>query len=535
MENFTPNRRDFIKSSFMGALGMVAVPSILTGCTDSGSTDTRYVELFKPEGVKGLSFATPESKGVPSGAIIDMLETLEAKRVCMHSFILMRRGAIVAEGYWPPFHKDKFQRMYSVSKSFTSLAIGLMITEGKLKLTDKLADIFPENLPSNPDPFVLRATVRDLLMMSTFNLRSSGQTSGRTGVWSFMNQSDPTHPPGAIFLYDTAGTNTLAAIVEKREGMTFLDYMRPKILDPIGFSKDAFCIKWPDGFTWSGSGVLCTARDLMRFAQLCMNYGAFEGRQLVSKDYIKEATSRQIDNTLGRNEAEMKYGYGYQFWCLKEGGFAGYGMGGQYCLCMPKYETILVTTADAQLDSEGLGEILGTYMVLLKHLKEKMPDDTTAQQKLASKVKSLTFQLPEGKLQSPAAAKYNEKEFKMESNPMRISNFKLTFKRDEAVFHYTNAYGAYSIRFGLGKYLPQSFPEAYSGMVSGVRDKHYDVIAAGAWCDENVFKCSIKAVDHYLGTMRIAFSFQGDLVCLQMVKQAEAFWDNYQGVGWGRG
>ncbi|MDR0795348.1 MAG: beta-lactamase family protein [Tannerella sp.] len=535
MENIKSDRRTFIKSSALGALGMISVPSFLTGCAVPESKTGSFSDTFVQEDAKGLVFATPESRGVPTGAILDMLDTLEAKRVCLHSFILLRNGAVVAEGYWPPFHKDKFQRMYSVSKSFTSVAIGLMITEGKLKLEDKIADIFPEDIPANPHPFVLQATVRDLLMMSTFNPRSVPMQPGRTSVWSFLNSGETLRPPGAIFAYDTQGTNTLAAIIEKKEGIPFLEYMRSKILDPIGFSKDAYCIQNTDGRSWSGSGVLCTSRDLARFALLCMNMGAFEGTRLVSKAYMQAATSRQIDNTLGKNEAEMKYGYGYQFWCLRDGGFAGYGMGGQYCLCMPKYDTILVTTGDAQLDSEGLGEILGAYMVLLKRVGSKMADDRVAQKQLSSKIESLAFRLPDGQLQSPAAVRYNDKVFKMENNPMKWSGFRLSFTPGEATLHYTNANGNFSLRIGLGNYLPQSFPEPYSGKVSGIHDTYYDILVAGAWTSENVFTCAIKAVDHYLGTIRMQFAFQNDTVCVQMVKQAEMFWDNYQGVGWGRG
>ena len=535
MEIKKSNRRAFIKTSSLGALGLISVPSILTSCTNTGSKNDRLSDTTSMPDVKGLVFATPESQGVPSGAIMEMLDFLETKHVCMHSFMLMRHGAVVAEGYWPPFNKDRQQRMYSVSKSFTSVAIGLMITEGKLKLDDRVVDFFPESLPENPHPFILQATVRDLLMMSTFNQRSAGIRSGRSGVWTFFNLGEPLHPPGTIFAYDTAGTNTLAAIIETQTGMTFLEYMRPKILDPIGVSKDIYCIQNIDGRSWSGSGVLCTTRDLARFALLCMNQGAYEGKQLLSKEYMQAATSRQIENAVGRSESEMRHGYGYQFWCLQDGGFAGYGMGGQFILCMPKYDTILVTTADVQLDTDGLGDIQDAYMALLNRLGNKMADDAGAQKKLSARLESLSFQRPEGKVTSPAAARINDKIFKMEANPMGLSTVRLSFKTDEAVFNYENETGAFSIRIGLGHYLSQSFPEPYSGKVSGVLDKYYETIAGGAWVDENVFKCTVKAVDTYLGTLRMQFSFKDNLLCVQMAKVAENFFDKYQGIAWGRG
>jgi len=529
MENRKSNRRSFIKTSSLGALGLLAVPTIINSCTRSGSKDTA-----SQQDVKGLVFATPESQGVPSGAIMEMLDFLETKRVCMHSFVLMRHGAVVAEGYWPPFDKDRKQRMYSVSKSFTSVAVGLMITEGKLKLDDKVADFFPEDLPKNPHPFILQATVRDLLMMSTFNPRSAPIQPGKSGVWSFFNLGETLRPAGAIFAYDTQGTNTLAAIIEKQTGMTFLEYMRPKILDPIGISEDIYCIKNMDGRSWSGSGVLCTTRDLARFALLCMNQGAYEGKQLVSKEYMQAATSRQIENTVGSAASELRHGYGYQFWCMKDGGFAGYGMGGQFMFCMPKHDIILCTTADVQLDNDGLGDIQDALMGLLKHLGNKIPDDAAAQKKLSARLESLAIQIPEGKTNSPAVARYNGKVFKMEANPMGLSTVKMNFKTDEAVFNYVNEAGEFSIRIGLGQYISQKFPEPYSGKVAGVLDTHYETIAAGGWVSDNVFKCTVKAVDTYLGTLRMQFVFRDDMLCVEMAKVAEFFFTKYQGFAWGR-
>ena len=530
MKKSKSNRRTFLKASSLGAMGLITVPTILTSNTRSAP-----VEFPLTQDIKGLVFATPESQGVPSGAILEMLDFLEAKRVCMHSFILMRHGAVIAEGYWPPFHKDRQQRMYSVSKSFTSVAIGLMITEGKLKLEDKIADFFPEELPEKPHPFILQATVRDLLMMSTFNPRSASMRSGRTGVWSFFNLGEPLRPPGTVFSYDTAGTNTLAAIIEKQEDIPFLEYMRPRILDPIGISKDIYCIQNTDGRSWSGSGVICTTRDLARFALLCMNQGAYEGKQLVSREYMQAATSRQIENAIGRSEPEMGYGYGYQFWCLRDGGFAGYGMGGQFMFCMPKQGVILCTTADVQLDNTGLGDIQDAFVTLQKHLGNPMVDGTAAQRKLSARLESLAIQFPEGELTSPVATRYHEKVFKMEANPMGLSSVRLSFKADEVVFHYVNEAGEFSLRIGLGHAIPQSFPEPYSGKVHGVLDTHYDTIAGGAWVDENVFKCTVKAVDTYLGTLRMQFVFRDDILCIQMAKAAENFFEKYQGVAWGRG
>ena len=117
---------------------------------------------------KPLPMATPESVGIPSGAIQAVLERLEAKKLCIHSMIFVRHGKICAECYWKPFHKDRKHRMYSTSKSFVSAAIGILCGEGKLSLDDHVADYFPEYVPENASRWVREATVRDLLKMSTY-------------------------------------------------------------------------------------------------------------------------------------------------------------------------------------------------------------------------------------------------------------------------------------------------------------------------------------------------------------------------------
>lgn len=326
-----------------------------------------------------LLYSSPESQGVPSEIISEFLDGLAKKRLSMHSFMLMRHGNIIAEGYWKPFTAEKKHRMYSVSKSFTAIAIGMMIDEGKISLEDKVADLFPEYIPENPHPHILETTVRHLLMMSAFNTWTSYTHSDNDWVKTFFHDPHGKHRPGAIFNYDTAITVTLCAIVEKLSGKPILEYMRP-VLDEIGFSKDAACIQSPDGRSWTGSGILCTTQDLGRFALLCMNKGMWNGKQLISRDFMEAATSKQIDNSIKSNRAELQHGYGYQIWCLKDGGFAFNGMGSQLALCMPKQDMILITTADTQAVDDGTGQIIDLYYALLDKLDkvERINKEATA-------------------------------------------------------------------------------------------------------------------------------------------------------------
>ena len=285
---------------------------------------------------------SPESAGIPSRAILNFLQRIDAERICMHGFLLVRHNRIAAEGYWAPWSAERTHRIYSVSKSFVALAVGMMIDEGKLALDDRVAEYFPDKLPEELHSWLAASTVRDLLMMATPHSTTSYTRGDPDWVWTFFNRT-PSHPPGTIFSYDTAATVVLTATVERLAGMPFLDYMRPRFLDRIGFSADAWCIRTPEGVSWGGSGVICRLRDIARVALACMNGGMWGDERVLPEAYVRAATSNQIDNAIRGN-----CGYGYQIWREKENGFSFRGMGSQYAICFPDQEFLFTCIADTQ-------------------------------------------------------------------------------------------------------------------------------------------------------------------------------------------
>ena len=339
-----------MKRIFIFLVFLVICGGIVTNCTNNETTGI-------------LSHVSPESRGMPSEAIIAFMDDLEQNNFNMHSFMLIRNEKVLAECYWPFFNAEKQHRMYSVSKSFTSVAIGMMIDEGRISLDDKVADFFPEYLSPDMHPFVFQATIRHLLMMSTFNPSTSYSWNSPDWVATFFQDTKEKTEPGSRFSYDTAATVVLCAIVEKLNEKLILDYMRP-VFDEIGISKDIWCIKSPDGRSWTGSGILCTTRDFARFGLLCLNRGAWDGKQLISREYMEAATSFQIDNSGRGVGTELGFGYGYQFWCLRDGGFACYGMGGQLALCLPNKNLLLITTADNQAIRNGIEPIIEAFFKL---------------------------------------------------------------------------------------------------------------------------------------------------------------------------
>lgn len=474
---------------------------------------------------------SPESVGVPSRAILNFLQRLDAERINMHGFLLVRRNRIAAEGYWAPWSADRKHRMYSVSKSFVALAVGMMIDEGKLALEDRVATYFPDKVPEKLHPWLAASTVRDLLTMATAHSSTSYTRDDPDWVWTFFNLP-PSHPPGTIFAYDTAATVVLTATVERLAGMGFLEYMRPRFLDRIGFSTDAWCVRTPEGGSWGGSGVICTLRDLAKVALACMNGGLWGEERVLPAEYVRAATSKQIDNAIRGH-----HGYGYQIWCEQENGFSFRGMGSQYALCFPDKDFLFTCIADTQGAPAGssIPEIM--WEELYPHLADApQPEDGDTHAALAEKIEQLAVLPLPGSPNARAAAAVNGACYALAENPMGITRMRLSLNEDQGAWEYTNGQGDNLLRFGIGRVLASTFPQRnyFGEQIGTVPGIEYDCLASAAWMDEQTLNLEVYITDIYLGGLRITFAFKGDEIGVFMTKQAEWFLDEYDGFAGGK-
>lgn len=474
---------------------------------------------------------SPERAGIPSEAVFRFLERIDREQICMHGFLLVHWGQVAAEGYWAPFTADRLHRMYSTSKSFVSLAIGLMIDEGRLSLNDRVIDFFPDKAPEAVHPWLANATIRDLLMMASPHSKNAYTVDDSDWAWCFFNLH-PSHPPGTIFAYDTAATVVLNTIVERLSGQPFLDYMRPKLLDPIGFSPNAWCIKTPEGTSWGGSGVLCTLQDMAKVALVCLNQGRWANCQLISQDYIRAATQKQIDNSI-----EGRVGYGYQIWREKENGFSFRGMGSQLALCFPDKDFIFACIADTQgAGATGSGIEEAMWEELYPALADKpLPENPMAHEKLENKIRQLKILPQAGERTSPFVERIHDRWYKLESNPMGIRRTKLVFNADEVQWSYTNEQGDQTLHFGIGNCRQDQFPQKnYFGDQIGKRPgRLYQCLNSAAWVEPHKLNFLVYITDIYLGTLKITMAFKDHEIALYMTKAAEWFLDEYQGFAGG--
>jgi CubicO group peptidase (beta-lactamase class C family) len=324
-----------------------------------------------------LPRSTPEAQGIPSAAITAFVEAANEKVDVMHSFMLLRHGQVVAESWWKPQAADKPHEMHSLSKSVTSTAVGVAVAEGKLSVDDPVLKFFPEEAPPEPSANLKAMRVRDLLTMSTGHQTEAKFTRETPWVKSFLAQPVP-FKPGTHFLYNTSGTHMLSAIIRKVTGETLLDYLRPRLFEPLGIENPEWGSS-PQGNTFGGWGLKLRTEDIAKFGQLFLQKGRWEGKQLVSEAWVEQATARQVSN--GSDPArDWEQGYGFQFWRCRHGAFRADGAFGQLCVVMPEQDAVLAITADTK-DTQGLLNIIWDK-ILAAFQSAALPENSEEQAKL---------------------------------------------------------------------------------------------------------------------------------------------------------
>ncbi len=481
---------------------------------------------------------TPEAAGISSAKILKFIDRIEKRDAIMHSLLIMRRGKIVTENYWAPFDKDFCHRMYSQTKSYTAIAIGLLIEEGKLSLEDKLVDVYPEYRGTHE--FLDRQTVKNLLTMNTVGnpVNWFSETKNPSRMDTYFKERTRCHPAGTVWEYDSAGSQVLAEIVEKLSGMPLLDYLKKKLFNKMGTFKTAEMLKTRDGHSWGDSALLCTTRDMASFGQLLMDGGVWEGERLMNEWYIKEATKKQVDNRSAWRKGTYSHGYGFQIWRTEQNGFGFLGMGDEITICLPDHDLVFVCTADHQGTDNKIRTCLvnAFFDIIVDNISDTpLPEDKEAEKLLAERVSDLKLYCETGESDSPFRSELDGVVYECEENPMGITEFRFTFNKDgsEGVLHYTNAQGKKEIPFGINHNVFGKFPQlGYSNDFGGLKTDDgfmYKDAASATWLEEKKIIVTVQIIDRYFGLMSAVFGFNGELAAAQFAKVGEDFLNEYNG------
>lgn len=333
---------------------------------------------------KPLPRRSPEAQGVSSSAIREFIETANARIDTLHSFMLVRHGAVVAEGWWKPESPDKPHVLHSLSKSFCSTAVGLAVADGKLSIDDPVLKFFPDDAPEMPSDKLKQMRVRDLLTMSTGHETEPKFTVDTPWVKTFLAHPVP-HKPGAHFQYNSPATYMQSAIVQKVTGQTVLDYLQPRLFEPLGI-ENATWMTSPQGLSTGGWGLMVCTEDIAKFGQLYLQKGKWNEQQLIPATWVEEATSKQVSN--GSDPArDWDQGYGFQFWRCRHGAYRGDGAFGQFCIVLPEQDAVIAITADTK-DMQAELNVVWDKLLSAFH-KDALPANPDEEAKLKSLLSQL--------------------------------------------------------------------------------------------------------------------------------------------------
>jgi CubicO group peptidase (beta-lactamase class C family) len=453
-----------------------------------------------------LPRSSPEKQGISSAAILSFIEAADEKIDTMNSFIMLRHGQVLAEGWWAPYESSAPHVLFSLSKSFTSTAVGLAIAEGKLSLNDEVLKFFPQDAPVTPSANLKAMRVHDLLRMSAGH--QAEVQFGPNDIWTraFLNHPVP-FKPGTHFLYNTPATYMLSAIVQRVTGMTVLDYLRPRLMDPLGIQNPTWD-KSPQGISLGGYGLSVRTEDIARFGQLYLQKGKWQGRQLVPADWVAGATSRQTSN--GSNPAsDWDQGYGYQFWRCRNNVYRGDGAFGQYCIVMPDQDAVIAITSGIRNMQAVLDLIWEKLLPAMK--TSPLPADKAAEGKLRQKMESLTVKSAEGKASSPMAAAVSGKRFIFPENNRGIESAVLDFASGTTILTIKTRQGESRIPCGRGTWI-----KGKAGFTNGLDSRSMPVTdhlsaATGAWASDDIYGVKLVLYDTPF-YVNLAFRFKGDEV-----------------------
>lgn len=302
--------------------------------------------MYKTNGFVKLDRADVLDSGISKVNMQQFEDNLVRLDINIRGYMLLRHGKVISEKVWQPYDESDKVWVYSLSKSFTSTAVGIAVDDGLVKVTDKIVSFFPDKCPENPSDFLMDMSIHDLLCMSTGHLAEPEGDVFSDFIKGFM-EYPVDKKPGTHFVYNSIATYVLSAIVEKVTGKSLIDFLGERLFEPLECD-DVFWDRSPAGIVCGGWGLMIRLEDLAKLGQLYLDKGIYKGKRIISESWVSEATKLQSDNSNRPDEPiDWCQGYGYQFWMCRHGGFRGDGAFGQYIIVMPEQDMVLALMSEA--------------------------------------------------------------------------------------------------------------------------------------------------------------------------------------------
>ena len=478
------------------------------------------IQLFAQK-TNVLPRSTPEAEGVSSQGILDFLDAAAKSNHEFHSIMILRHGKVIAEGWWNPYRRDLKHTMYSVSKSFTATAVGFAVAEKRLTVNDKVISFFPDDLPANVSPNLAELRIKDLLSMSVGHQRdpTGPVVVEKNWVEAFLQMPIP-HQPGTKFVYNSAATFMLSAIVQKVTGQKIMDYLKPRLFDPLGIEG----IDWevnPQGINVGGWGLRLKTEDMARFGQLFLQKGMWQGKQILPAAWVEEASTMKImQDPLApqsrKDSSDWLQGYGYQMWRSRHNSYRGDGAFGQYILVLPEQDAVIITTSETA-DLQGALNLIWKHLLPAFHAK-KLPSEPKQRMDLGLKLAKVALPLPAKNTIPARQATLDGRTFGVITAEKTLERVRFDFIKDVCYLTLHTDSTEHRIPFGYGKWEMSTTSKMGPYLVAGAQSNRvgigpFKVAGAYTWKDEKTLELTLRYLESP-HTETIVCSFDGDYISL---------------------
>lgn len=476
---------------------------------------------------KSLPRSTPEAEAVSSRSILNFLEEAAGSSHEFHSIMILRHGKVVAEGWWNPYRPDLHHTMYSVSKSFTATAIGLAVAEKRLTVNDKVISFFPDQLPDTVGEFLAALTVKDLLTMSVGqDPDPSAVVPGDTNWVRAFLRYPIKYKPGTKFLYNSMATYMLSAIVQKLTGEKVVDYLRPRLFEPLGITG----ADWetdPKGINVGGWGLRVKTEDMAKFGQLFLQKGKWNNQQLLPEWWVEEASTKKIDQNPdataeAKNSNDWLQGYCYQMWRCRNNAYRGDGAFGQYIIVMPDQDAVIAITSETS-DMGGIMNMVWKH--LLPAFKNEPLPSTADTRALAAKLNTLSLKLPAPASDSAVSRPFAQKTYTLQKNERGYQSISFQFKGNTCDVKLNSNTGTYPLKFGARKWEAGTTTKLGPSLVLRARN-HFaglppsKIVGAYVWKNSNTLQLQLRYIDSP-HTETLTCQFNGDRVSIDVQNSFE--------------
>jgi CubicO group peptidase (beta-lactamase class C family) len=312
--------------------------------------------------IAALPRSTPAEQGVDPAGIDAFVEAVAALRDAeLHSLMVVRHGHVVAEGWWQPYAPATPHLLYSMSKSFTSTALGFAVAEGTVDLDATVLSYFPELDGRVTDERSRSIRVRHVAAMASGHEDETidrAREAGRGDMLLGFLLTPPEREPGTVFAYNQPCTYALASIIRRVSGGSLTDYLRPRLYEPLGITPYGWTTD-DRGTELGYSGLHVPTEAAAKVGRLYLDDGEWAGRRLLSAAWIAEATRAHVPTN--RSEPDWDQGYGFQFWRSRHG-YRGDGAFGQFLLILPEADAVVAVTSQSP-DMQGVLDALWTHLL----------------------------------------------------------------------------------------------------------------------------------------------------------------------------